>query len=132
VITALVERTDNAAEHAMFLLDLALFRGGLVDRFLAARGHWLHPDERELIDDWRQIPVTLYETLDVQRDTGVTLRALPDGEPIQLTDALFSQSAQRLELFCGRVLHDGSQPRILAALVHVPHPVPQQRRRRRV
>ena len=125
VITALVERTDNAAEHAMFLLDLALFRGGLVDRFLAARGHWLHPDERELIEDWRQIPVTLYETLDVQRDTGVTLRALPDGEPIQLTDALFSQSAQRLELFCGRVLHDGSQPRILAAPVNVP----RQRRR---
>jgi hypothetical protein len=125
VITPLIERTDNAAEHAMFLLDLALFRGGLVDRFLAARGHWLHPDERALIDQWRQIPVTLYEVLDVQRDIGVTLRALPDGEPIQLADKEFAQSAQRLELFCGRLLHDGSQPRLLAAPVHVP----RQRRR---
>jgi hypothetical protein len=38
---------------------------------------------------------------------------------------LFSQSAQRLDLFCGRVLHDRSQPRLLA----VPVPVPRQRRR---
>jgi SEC-C motif len=125
VITPLIERAGNAAQHAMFLLDLALFRGGLVDRFLAARGHWLHQDERELIDDWRQVPVTLYEAVDVQRDTGVTLRALPDGEPIHLTDKLFSQSTHRLDLFCGRVLHDRSQPRLLA----VPVPVPRQRRR---
>jgi hypothetical protein len=125
VITPLIERTGNAAQYAMFLLDLALFQGGLVDRFLAARGHWLHPDERELIDDWRRIPVTLYEAVDVQRDTGVTLRALPDGEPIDLADKLFSQSAQRLDLFCGRVLHDSSTPRILAAHAQIP----RQRRR---
>lgn len=125
VITPLIERTGDAARHAMFLLDLALFRSGLVERFLDARGSWLHPDERELIDDWRRIPVTLYEAVDVQHDTGVTLRPLPDGEPIQLVDKLFSQSAQRLELFCGRVLHDRSRPRLLA----IPVPVPRQRRR---
>lgn len=125
VITPLIERTGDAARHAMFLLDLALFRGGLVERFLDARGSWLHPDERELIDDWRRIPVTLYEAVDVQHDTGVTLRPLPDGEPIQLADKLFSQSAHRLELFCGRVLHDRSRPRLLA----IPVPVPRQRRR---
>jgi len=125
VITSLIERAGNAAEHAMFLLDLALFRGGLVDRFLAARGHWLHEDERELIDDWRQVPVALYEAVEVQPDGGVTLRVLPDGEQIQLTDKLFSESAQRLDLFCGRVLHDRSQPRLFA----VPVGVPRQRRR---
>lgn len=124
-ITPLIERTGNAAQYAMFLLDLALFQGGLADRFLAARGHWLHPDERELIDDWRQIPVTLYEAVDVQTDTGVTLRALPDGELIQVADKLFAQSVQRLDLLCGRVLHDRSAPRMLAATV----PVPRQRRR---
>ncbi|HZS22897.1 MAG TPA: SEC-C domain-containing protein, partial [Pseudonocardiaceae bacterium] len=124
-ITPLIERTGNAAQYAMFLLDLVLFQGGLVDKFLAARGHWLHPDERELIDDWRQIPVTLYEAVDVQTDAGVTLRALPDGELIQVADKLFAQSVQRLDLLCGRVLHDRSAPRMLAATV----PVPRQRRR---
>ena len=125
VITPLIERTGNPAQYAMFLLDLALFPGGLVDKFLAARGHWLHPDERELIEDWRRVPVTLYEVVEAQRDAGVTLRALPDGEPIQVADTLFSQSVQRLDLLCGRVLHDRSAPRMLAATV----PIPRQRRR---
>jgi tetratricopeptide (TPR) repeat protein len=125
LITSLIERTEDAKRCAMFLLDLALFQGGLVEKFLAARGHWLHPDERELIEDWRRIPVTIYEAVDVQRDSGLTLRALPDGAPIHLMDTLFSQSAQRLELFCGRVLHDGSRPHLLA----VPVRVPRERRR---
>lgn len=120
MITPLIERTEDPERYAMFLLDLALFQGGLVERFLAARGHWLRSEERQLIEDWRRIPVTLYETLDVARDTNVTLRALPDGDPIHLADKLFSQCAHRLELFCGRVLHDDTEPRMLALPVHVP------------
>jgi SEC-C motif-containing protein len=120
MITPLLERTEDPERYAMFLLDLVLFQGGLVERFLAARGDWLRPEERQLIEDWRRIPVTLYETLDVTWDTSVTLRALPDGDPIHLADKLFSRSAQRLELFCGRVLHDDTEPRMLALPVHVP------------
>ncbi len=119
MITPLFDRTEDAPRCAMFLLDVALFQGGLVERFLAARGHWLRPEERDLIERWRQVPVTLYETLHVERDVNVTLRALPDGDPIHLVDTLFSQSAQRLELFCGRVLHDDTGPRMLALPVHV-------------
>src|SRR5918997_2283750 len=118
--TPLIDRTEDEQRHAMFFLDLALFKGGLVERFLAARGHWLRPDERQLIEDWRQIPVSLYEAVEVVRNASVTLRALPGGDPIHLADTLFSQSAQRLDLFCGRVLHDGSGPRLLALPVHVP------------
>ncbi|MGH4019584.1 MAG: hypothetical protein ACRDT0_10180, partial [Pseudonocardiaceae bacterium] len=66
-----------------------------------------------------------YETLDVQRGTGVTLRALPDGEPIHLADKLFSTCAERSGLFCGRVLHDGAVPHMLA----LPVPVAPHRRR---
>ncbi|MGH3829567.1 MAG: YecA family protein, partial [Pseudonocardiaceae bacterium] len=120
MIAPLIERTEDVQRYAMLLVDLALFPGGLVERFLGSRGHWLRPEERQLIEDWRRIPVTLYETLDVVRDTSVTLRALPDGEPIRLVDTLFSQCAQRLELFCGRMLHDGTEPRMLALPVHVP------------
>jgi hypothetical protein len=118
--TPLIDRTEDQQRYAMFFLDLALFKGGLVERFLAARGHWLRPDERQLIEDWRPIPVSLYEAVDVVRDTSVTLRALPNSDPIHLADTLFSHSAQRLDLFCGRVLHDGSGPRMLALPVHVP------------
>ncbi|MGH3784066.1 MAG: YecA family protein [Pseudonocardiaceae bacterium] len=125
MITPLIERTEDTQRYAMFLLDLALFQGGLVEKFRAARGHWLRPDERQLIEDWQRIPVTLYEAIDVVPDTSVTLRALPDGDPIELADKLFSQSAQRLDLFCGRLLHDGAGPRMLAVPVHVS----RQRRR---
>lgn len=120
IITPLLDRTENSEWYSMFFLDLALFQGGLVERFLATRGHWLRPDERALIDDWRTIPVRLYESVDVQPGTGVTLRALPDGDPIYLVDRLFSLSAARLELFCGRLLHDGRTPRMLALPVRVP------------
>ncbi|HEY3894470.1 MAG TPA: SEC-C domain-containing protein [Pseudonocardiaceae bacterium] len=120
MVTSLVERAGDEQRHAMFLLDLALFHGGLVERFLASRGGWLRPEERELIESWRQIPVTLYETLEVTRGASVTLRPLSGGEAIHLDDVLFSQSAQRLELFCGRVLHDGAVPRLLALPVHIP------------
>ncbi|MGH3889589.1 MAG: YecA family protein [Pseudonocardiaceae bacterium] len=120
MLAPLYDRTEDAQRCAMLFLDLVLFQGGLVDRFLAARGHWLRPDERDLIEAWQRIPVTLYETLDVVLDTSVTLRALPGGDPIQLADKLFSQCALRLELFCGRVLHDDIEPRLLALPVHVP------------
>jgi hypothetical protein len=125
MITPLIERTEDAQRYAMFMLDLALFHGGLVEKFLAARGHWLRPDERQLIEDWQRIPVTLYEATDVTRDVSVTLRPLPDGDPIELADKLFSQSAHRLALFCGRVLRDDTGPRMLAVPVHVS----RQRRR---
>ncbi|MBA2474207.1 MAG: hypothetical protein DLM61_23730 [Pseudonocardiales bacterium] len=125
MITLLIERTEDAQRYAMFMLDLALFHGGLVEKFLAARGHWLRPDERQLIEDWRRIPVTLYEATDVTRDVSVTLRPLPDFDPIELVDKLFSQSTHRLALFCGRVLHDDTGPRMLAVPVHVS----RQRRR---
>ena len=120
ITTSLIERTEDAQRCAMFCVDLALFRGGLVEKFLATRGQWLRPDEHDLITAWQQVPFTLYETLEVQRDTGVTLRALPDGEPIHLPDVQFSRSAQRLELFCGRLLHDGTGPVMLALPVHIP------------
>ncbi|MGH3916947.1 MAG: SEC-C domain-containing protein [Pseudonocardiaceae bacterium] len=118
-------QTEDTPLGEMFCLDLALFPGSLVDKFLAARGHWLRPDERELIEIWRQVPPALYEVLDVQRGTGVTVRALPDGEPIQLADEPFSQSAQRLELFCGRVVDDPAGPRMATR----PVPIPRHRRR---
>ncbi|MGH3869942.1 MAG: SEC-C metal-binding domain-containing protein [Pseudonocardiaceae bacterium] len=119
MLMPLVDRVEDASQCMMFFLDVALFQDGLVERFLTTRGPWLRSDECDLIEAWRQIPVTLYETLDVTPGTGVTLRALPDGDPIQLADKLFSECALRLELFCGRLLHDGTEPRMLALPVHV-------------
>jgi hypothetical protein len=119
VIRTLAARTAFPDQYAMFCLDLALFHGGLVERFLSARGHWLRADERELIDRWRAVPVSVYEIVAVARSKSVTLRLLPDGEPIQLNDRALSTSVKRLDLLCGRLLHDGDEPRVLALPVLV-------------
>jgi tetratricopeptide (TPR) repeat protein len=125
IIRPLATMTAFPEQYAMFCLDLALFHGGLVDRFLAARGHWLRADERELIDHWREIPLSVYEIVAVTRGRGATVRRLPDGQPTHLADRSFSTSVRRLDLLCGRILHDGDNHRILA----LPVPVPRHRRR---
>jgi hypothetical protein len=66
-----------------------------------------------------EIPIGAFEVRDVQRGTGVTVRTLPGGEPFFLRDRLFSSSVRRLDLFIGRILHDGTRPRLLAVPVPV-------------
>ena len=59
-------------------------------------------------------PIGLFEAREIQRGVGVTVRPLPGGKPVFLKDRLFSTSARRLDLFCGRILHDGTRPRMFA------------------
>ncbi len=115
----LIARNGATERAALFCVDLLLTNCGVTDRFLRLRGGWLRDDERELIESWRQIPIGAFEVRDVQRGTGVTIRALPGGEPFFLKDRLFSSSVRRLDLFIGRILHDGTRPRLLALPVPV-------------
>lgn len=55
---------------------------------------------------------------------GVTLRALPDGDSLHLADRM-STCVRPRQLVCGRILHDGASPRILA----LPMPVARECRR---
>jgi hypothetical protein len=118
-LSRLVSRSGAIAQAALFCVDLVLADCGATERFLRLRGGWLRDDERELIESWRQIPVGAFEVRDVQRGTGVAVRMLPGGEPFFLKDRMFSSSVRRLDLFIGRILHDGIQPRLLALPVPV-------------
>lgn len=115
----LIARTGATEQAALLCVDLLLTNCGVTDRFLRLRGGWLRDDERELIESWREIPMGAFEVRDSSRGTGVTIRALPGGEPFFLKDRLFSYSAHRLDLFIGRILHDGTRPRLLALPVPV-------------
>jgi hypothetical protein len=115
----LIARTGATEQAALLCVDLLLTNCGVTDRFLRLRGGWLRDDERELIESWQEIPMGAFEVRDVQRGAGVTVRALPGGEPFFLKDRLFSSSVRRLDLFIGRILHDGIQPRLLALPVPV-------------
>jgi len=120
LVRSLSERTDSSLPGTYyFCLDMAIFEGELAERFLREREDWLRPDERELIEGWLATPIRLYEVVEVRRGVGVTVRALPEGEPTYLKDRMFSLSVGRLDLVCGRLLFDGDGPRILGNPVWV-------------
>jgi hypothetical protein len=124
-LSRLVLRSGGNPQSALLCLDLLLTDCGLTEQFLRARGDWLRDDERELAKSWQHIPIGLFEAREIQRGVGLTVRPLSGREPVFLKDRLFSTSARRLDLFCGRILHDGTQPRMFA----IPALVPREQRR---
>jgi|CZKT01.1.fsa_nt_gi hypothetical protein len=124
-LSRLVARSGGNRQSALLCLDLLLTDCGLTERFLRARGGWLRDDERELAESWQHIPIGLFEAREIQRGTGLTVRPLSSGERFFLEDRLFSASVRRLDLFCGRILHDGTRPRMFA----IPARVPREQRR---
>ncbi len=121
----LVSRSGGNPHSALLCLDLLLTECGLTEQFLRTRGDWLRDDERELAESWQHIPIGLFEAREIQRGAGLTVRPLSGGEPVFLKDRLFSTSARHLDLFCGRILHDGTEPRMFA----MPASVPREQRR---
>jgi SEC-C motif len=124
-LSRLISRSGGNRQTALLCVDLLLTHCGLTERFLRARGGWLRDDERELAGSWQHIPIGLFEAREIWRGAGLTVRPLSGGEPVFLKDRLFSASARRLDLFCGRILHDGTQSRMFAIPVRVPR---EQRR----
>jgi SEC-C motif len=101
----------GAPHAAMLALDLAIFDGGAARRFLAARGHLLRDDERDLLGEWLAEPVDMYEVTSVRRGTELSLRSLVGGpQRVGQRDRLFSLSVRRLDIVIGRLLPDGARP----------------------
>ena len=100
----------GAPHAAMLALDLAIFDGGAAARFLAARGHLLRDDERDLLGKWLTEPMDMYEVSWVKRGSELSLRSLVGGpQRVWQHDRLFSLSVGRLDIVIGRLLPDGAQ-----------------------
>ena len=101
----------GAPHAAMLALDFAIFDGGTARRFLAARGHLLREDERDLLGEWLAEPMDMYEVSSVKRGSELFLRSLVGGpQQIGQRDRLFSLSVRRLDIVIGRLLPDGARP----------------------
>ena len=101
----------GAPHAAMLALDLATFDGGTARRFLAARGHLLRQDERDLLGEWLDEPMDMYEVSWVKRGSELSLRSLVGGpQRVMQRDRLFSLSVRRLDIVIGRLLPDGARP----------------------
>jgi SEC-C motif len=102
--------TIGAPHAAMLALDLAIFDGGTAQRFLAARGHLLRGDERDLLGEWLAEPVDIHEVSWVKRGSELSLRSLVGGpQRVWQRDRLFSLSVRRLDIVIGRLLPDGER-----------------------
>ncbi|MGH3225513.1 MAG: SEC-C domain-containing protein [Streptosporangiaceae bacterium] len=100
----------GAPHAAMLALDLAIFDGGTAQRFLAARGHLLRGDERDLLGEWLAEPVDMHEVSWVKRGSELSLRSLVGGpRRVWQRDRLFSLSVRRLDIVIGRLLPDGER-----------------------
>ncbi len=100
----------GAPHAAMLALDFAIFDGGTARRFLAARGHLLREDERDLLGEWLAEPVDMYEVSSVKRGSELSLRSLVGGpQRVWQRDRLFSLSVRRLDIVIGRLLPDGAR-----------------------
>ncbi len=96
-------RSDDA-----FLLDLAVFEGGLADAYLAERGPLLPDDERDLLSRAIAEPRRLWKLLEVDQGTGMRLQ-LSDGsgsraEAIWLDERSGSRGRRAGEQILARVL----------------------------
>jgi hypothetical protein len=101
----------GAPHAAMLALDFAIFDGGTAWRFLAARGHLLREDERDLLGQWLAEPMDMYEVSWVKRGSELSLRSLVGGpQRVGQRDRLFSLSVRRLDIVIGRLLPDGARP----------------------
>ena len=111
VIDRMAACAIGAPHAAMLALDLAIFDGGTARRFLAARGHLLREDERNLLGQWLAEPMDMYEVSWVKRGSELSLRSLVGGpQRIGQRDRLFSLSVRRLDIVIGRLLPDGARP----------------------
>ena len=111
VIDRMAACAIGAPHAAMLALDLAIFDGGTARRFLAARGHLLREDDRDLLGQWLAEPMDMYEVSWVKRGSELSLRSLVGGpQRIGQRDRLFSLSVRRLDIVIGRLLPDGARP----------------------
>jgi hypothetical protein len=88
--------------------DLALFDGGVLERFLAQRGDLLPDDERALARSWLDSSRRLLEVVEVLPLRGLRCRDLVTGEQLQVLDRTMPAQLEPLDLLFGRPLPDGA------------------------
>ena len=107
------ERAYQQALADPLIISLALVEEGRLADYLRRRGPLLPPDERALVESWLTRPRALWEVQSTRPGFDLTVRALPDGEPLTVTGPLLSSDVERTDLLLGRVLPDGSSLQFL-------------------
>lgn len=102
-----ISATDEAVRDALFV-DIVVFAGGLLERFLAERGALLPDDERALAESWRSSSRLAVHRVDRASAGGVTLVALADGASAKIVRSDAEQLRAGDHVLC-RVVPAGSE-----------------------
>ncbi len=115
------EDYEDALEDPL-VADMALIDSGLLESYLRRRGTLMPADEQALVESWLEVPLALWEVQSTRPGRDLTLRALPDGEPVTVRDKLLSTDVERTDVLLGRLLPDGESLRFLGVPRWVPRP----------
>lgn len=105
---------------APVIASLALVEEGLLKGYLHQRGPLMPPDERALVESWLTTKMELWEVQSTRPGFDVTVRALPDGEPVTVRAEGLSLEAERTDLLLGRLLSDSESLRFLTPPTLIP------------
>lgn len=101
-------------------LDLANFEGGLVAQYLAERGPLLADDERDFLVLALDEPRRVWEVVDVDEGTGMTVRDTATGETVWLDERSGSEGIEPGELLLARALPCERDHVVIGALLRLP------------
>ncbi|MEZ0383980.1 SEC-C domain-containing protein [Mycobacterium sp. pW045] len=94
-----------AAKTDPLAIDTMLFEGGAFAEFLELRGALLPDDERQLAEQWLQVPRAVFEIEQVRPGHSVTVRDVRIGEVLEVTTR--SRALEPGQLICSRALPTG-------------------------
>jgi tetratricopeptide (TPR) repeat protein len=112
----------QALHHALgdpLVSDLALFEGGLLERYLAARGELLPADELALAHSWVGAPRRLCKVTQVHRDEGLVLLDLRSGERLAVSERLATHDLEVGESVFARIVGDGAGLQLIGGVHRV-------------
>jgi hypothetical protein len=97
---ALVERFENEP----FILDLAVFESGIIDRFAAERAALLPPAEVDMLRDWIATERRLWEIAEVEVGHSIVFRDVISDDTVEVVERVASESVHPGELLLARIV----------------------------
>jgi hypothetical protein len=111
-ITGTYATNEVLANFMPALVDIAMFEGGAVINFIRERGLLLPTDELALARSWVDPNLALWEIVDVDRGSSVTVRDTRTGETVVANEKTASRSLKIGDYLLTRILAAGSEHQI--------------------
>jgi hypothetical protein len=95
------------------LTDVAAFEGGAIDEFVRERVDLLPPDERQLARGWVDSRLALWEVVEVEFGTSLTVRDTRTGDRLEVAERSASRALRTGGYLLARVVPVGAQHQII-------------------